>query len=172
MHIIRASTYNEYFDVSQIFEINAKRNTNTEDQTYESSSLPHATTQGGFFNDINGIKTFFASVENCLDKPTSKDLPHYVIPYCAAQWKILGDLLGIPSHKIQLIEKNFHHIVEDCCRELLQTWLQSNTEASWKILLSALNSPAIHLNFTWERSSSLSKYRSHLISVYTKRKTL
>ena len=181
IHIIKASAYNEYSDVSKIFEKDAKHNIHTEDQTYKSSSLPDATThpkqsasiQGILIdNDINGIKFFLTSVENCLDTPTLKDLAHYVIPYCAAQWKILGDLLGIPSHKICLIEKNCHHIVEDCCRELLQTWLQINTEASWKILLSALNSPEIHLNFTCERSSSLSKYQSHLMSVYTKRKTL
>ena len=179
IHIINNLTRIKYLDRSynNIFETNIK------DQTYEASCMPDANThtkqgiliQDDLDNDISSdARKFFDSVKTCLDIPTSKHLAHYVIPYCATQWKVLGDILGIPSHKIDSIEKNYHYVVEDCCRELLHFWLQSNTEASWQVLLSALNSPAIRFNFTQKHSvsSSLSKYQSHLKSVYTKRKTL
>ena len=78
-----------------------------------------------------------------------------------------------PPHTINIIEKD-HHYVEVCCRELLHTWLQQKTEASWKTLLCALNSPAFHCTFTREHFvfSSLSKFQKYLKSVYIKQKLL
>ena len=125
--------------------------------------------QGGSKQNI------FDTVKNRLDlKPTEKELAHHVVPYCAAQWKFLGDALGFCSYEIDIIESNCHYIVEDCCRKLLHTWLQRNTDASWEALISALNSPAIYFDFTgkYSLSVSLSKYRHHLKSVYTNQKPL
>ena len=131
-------------------------------------------------NDVkSSSRIFFDQVRNHLDsKPTLKEISHYVIPYCAGQWKILGDMLGIPYHKIDLIEKDCY-AVEDRCRKVLLTWLQCDANVSWKTLLSALNSPLIHFDFTGDLSdiycslsSSLRSYRNHIRSVYTRRKTL
>ena len=127
----------------------------------------------------SSAKHFFDKVKNHLDsKPTPKELIHYIIPYCAAQWKYLGDMLGIPSHKIEIIEKDYT-AVEERCRELLLMWVQFDINVSWKTLLSALNSPLIQFDVTADLSnlfcslsSSLRSYRTHLRSVYTKRRTL
>ena len=125
------------------------------------------------------VRSFFDKVQSHLDsKPTPKELIHYVIPYCATKWEFLGGMLGIPSHKIEIIEKDYN-TVEERCRKLLLMWLQCDVNASWKTLLLALNSPPIQFDVTGDPSnlfcslsSSLRSYRTHLRSVYTKHRAL
>ena len=46
--------------------------------------------------------------------------------------------------QLSTIEKSYSDL-RDCCREMLQLWLQINTDASWEQLIDALKSPAIQL---------------------------
>ena len=52
-------------------------------------------------------------------------------------WQGLGIQLDIEYHELQKISK-CHSTIEECKRAMLQFWLDSDTKASWKALLSAL----------------------------------
>ena len=52
-------------------------------------------------------------------------------------WKGLGIQLEIDYHELQKISKG-HSTVEECKRAMLQHWLDSDTKASWIILLASL----------------------------------
>ena len=52
-------------------------------------------------------------------------------------WQGLGIQLEIDYHELQKISKG-HSTVEECKRAMLQHWLDSDTKASWKILLASL----------------------------------
>ena len=100
MHIIK--TFNICTECLYIFEANTEHN--TDEGVYISSNLPHETIstqqgtsiQGTFDHNIDkDIRIFFDSVKNSLNKPTTKHLASYVIPYCAPQWKILGDIFPL-----------------------------------------------------------------------------
>jgi len=52
-------------------------------------------------------------------------------------WQGLGIQLEIDYHELQKIDRS-HSTVEECKRTMLQFWLDSDTKASWKALLSAL----------------------------------
>jgi len=114
-------------------------------------------------------------------KPSSKQLAKFVIPYCAYQWKILGDLLGVPEYKIRNIHSNHPTDVETCCREMLLAWLRRNDGVSWESLLLALQSPNIQFRHSHVKgrsliphylpSSHLGMYEKYLRSSYTSRIT-
>ena len=53
-------------------------------------------------------------------------------------WQGLGIQLDIDYHDLQKIFKG-HSTTEECKRTMLQFWLDSDTKASWKTLLSALH---------------------------------
>ena len=52
-------------------------------------------------------------------------------------WEGLGIQLEIDYHDLQKISKG-HSTIEECKRAMLQHWLDSDTKASWKILLASL----------------------------------
>ena len=52
-------------------------------------------------------------------------------------WQGLGIQLEIDYHELEKISKG-HSTVEECKRAMLQHWLDSDTKASWKILLASL----------------------------------
>ena len=56
-------------------------------------------------------------------------------------WKNLGLALGLYYHTLQKIEREQHHIVDDCMREMLAAWLQQQDECgtpSWTVLQTAI----------------------------------
>ena len=61
-----------------------------------------------------------------------------------AHWKMLGALLGLKKGCLDGIEKQYHHVVDDCMMEMLDAWLKtdpSNTEEQLEGALKKL-SPA------------------------------
>lgn len=179
-NVIKSLPQSEYSETLSVLKVYAKNN--MDDIQDNSSSLPPSPAYKSEVDSLctsnhddfkSNTEKFFDRVKNHLDsKPTHKELACHVIPYCATQWKILGDILGIPCHKIASISKNCHHIVEDCCRELLHTWLQKDAEASWNTLLSALNSPTICFNLSKDTCSPFGLYKNHLRSAYKNHRTL
>ena len=59
-------------------------------------------------------------------------------------WKNLGLALGLLYPTLEKLEKEQHHMVDDCVREMLVAWLQQqdnvtkNGAPSWTILKTAL----------------------------------
>ena len=72
-------------------------------------------------------------------QPKLKDLYNLITPEYAAHWKVIGDLLGIKKGILDGIERNFPNNVSWCCNELLETWLQRDTSASWKNLIQVID---------------------------------
>ena len=51
--------------------------------------------------------------------------------------------MGIERGIITGIEKNYPNNVGWCCNDLLGQWLERDTEATWKIIIQAIDSPAV-----------------------------
>jgi len=127
----------------------------------------------------NGEACEFCEIvsKHCDKTPSSKHLAKFVIPYCAFQWKILGDLLGVPVHEIRNIHSDHPTDVKTCCREMLHGWLRRNVSASWESLLSALQLLDIQFHHSHPKSrisiphylpsSHLGMYEKYLRSSYT-----
>ena len=75
--------------------------------------------------------------------PSLKDLYEHITPHYAADWKVIGTLLDLPSGELKTIEADHPNSVKRCCNEMLDKWLRIDAEASWGKLLEAVQSPAV-----------------------------
>ena len=75
--------------------------------------------------------------------PLLKDLYQHITPQYAADWKVIGTLLGLPSATLDVIERDNHHRTRDSCNVMLNKWLQVDTTASWGKLFTVIESPAV-----------------------------
>ena len=75
--------------------------------------------------------------------PLLKDLYQHITPQYAADWKVIGILLGLPSATIDIIERDNPHKTRECCNEMWIEWLQVDTTASWGKLFTVIESPAV-----------------------------
>ena len=75
--------------------------------------------------------------------PLLKDLYQYITPQNAADWKVIGTLLGLPSGTLQAIEAGYPTNVKWCCNQMLEKWLSMDTTASWSKLFTVIESPAV-----------------------------
>ena len=75
--------------------------------------------------------------------PLLKDLYQHITPQYAADWKVIGTLLGLPSGELKAIEAGYPTNVKWCCNQMLERWLEMDTTASWSKLLTVIESPAV-----------------------------
>jgi len=75
--------------------------------------------------------------------PLLKDLYEHVTQQYAADWKVIGTLLGIPSGELEAIEAGWPTNVKWCCNQMLKKWLEIDTTASWEKLFTVIKSPAM-----------------------------
>ena len=75
--------------------------------------------------------------------PLLKDLYEYVTPQYAADWKVIGTLLGLPSGELKAIEAGYPTNVKWCCNQMLEMWLEMDRTASWEKLFTVIESPAV-----------------------------
>ena len=75
--------------------------------------------------------------------PSLKDLYQNITPQYAADWKVIGTLLGLPSGELKAIEVGYPTNVKWCCNQMLEKWLEMDPAASWGKLLTIINSPAV-----------------------------
>ena len=92
--------------------------------------------------------SFFMIVNTTL---SLKDLYHHITPKYAADWKVIGTLLGLPSGELNAIEAGYPTNVKWCCNQMLEKWLEMDTTASWEKMLTAIESPAVT---SWTQSYS------------------
>ena len=94
--------------------------------------------------------SFFYTFSNVYggERPSLKLLYKHVVPGAATKWRELGvELLDADSEIVlSTIEENHPKDVEKCCKLMLDKWLKTSVNASWKQLIQALKSPAIKLN--------------------------
>ena len=78
--------------------------------------------------------------------PSLKDLVGYITPQYAADWKLIGTLLGLPSGELKAIEAGWPTNVKWCCNQMLEKWLEVNATASWKKLQNVIESSAVSID--------------------------
>ena len=75
--------------------------------------------------------------------PLLKDLYQHITPQYAAEWKVIGTLLGLSSGRLKAIEAAYPTNAKRCCNQMLEKWLNIDTTASWGKLLTVIGSPAV-----------------------------
>ena len=83
----------------------------------------------------------FYSVLN--SQPKLKDLYNLITPKYAAHWRVIGTLLDIEKGILDAIEGGYPTNIPWCCNKLLETWLERDTNATWKKLIEVIDSPAV-----------------------------
>ena len=82
-------------------------------------------------------------------RPDWKYLITYVVPSVAPNWKVLSKMLLnhdlVKNGYLETIESNSPGKVK-CCKRMFKKWLETDTSASWKKLIEALQSPDVQLN--------------------------
>ena len=75
--------------------------------------------------------------------PLLKDLYQHITPQYAADWNVIGTLLGLPSGELNAIKAGNPTDVKWCCNQMLENWLETDTAASWGKLFTVIESPAV-----------------------------
>ena len=75
--------------------------------------------------------------------PLLKDLYRHITPEYAADWIVIGTLLGLPSGGLKAIEAGYPTDVKWCCNQMLHKWLEMDPTASWGKLFNIIESPAV-----------------------------
>ena len=75
--------------------------------------------------------------------PKLKDLYNLITPEYAAHWKVIGTLLGIEKGILDAIEVGFPTNTLWCCNKLLDTWVERDTNATWKNIIEVIDSPVV-----------------------------
>ena len=76
-------------------------------------------------------------------KPLLKDLYQHITPQYAADWIVIGTLLGLPSGEVKAIEAGWPTNTKWCCNKMLEKWIETDPTASWGKLFTIIESPAV-----------------------------
>ena len=90
---------------------------------------------------MNPSLKFYTDAVNTT--PLLKDLYQHITPQYAADWEVIGTLLGLPSGELKAIEAGWPANVKWCCNQMLKKWLEMDTTASWGKLFTVIESPAV-----------------------------
>jgi len=66
-------------------------------------------------------------------------MANHIVPKWASTWKQLGEHLNIEDYLLKNIEKDYSNDCEGSCSKMLQEWLDMNSNASWEVLIKALD---------------------------------
>ena len=102
--------------------------------------LPYTICKG--IDCINSVHVLFIVATST---PLLKDLYEYVTPCYAAEWRVLGTLLGLTREELKIIQHDNHHKAVPCCNAVLEKWLEVDPFASWNKLLGVIQSDAMTL---------------------------
>ena len=86
------------------------------------------------------ISLFFTLV---YTKPLLRDLYQYITPRYGAYWEVIGELLGLQTGALRIIEAEWPTNIERCCNKMLKKWLDIDITASWQKMFAAIESPAV-----------------------------
>ena len=91
-----------------------------------------------------------------IGRPTLKELHRHVVMKVADKWRDLGvQLLRSDQERmLNIIKADHPHDSSGCCKDLFEKWLETNADATWEVLIKALKSPTVHLDYL---SSQLEK---------------
>ena len=83
------------------------------------------------------------------DRPTLKSLYDHVVMKVADKWRDLGvQLLRSDQERLlNIIEVDHPLNATGCCKCLFEKWLETNADATWNVLIKALKSPTVQLDY-------------------------
>ena len=70
--------------------------------------------------------------------PLMRDLYRYVIRLYATEWRVIGLELNLKTATLNSISEDNPLKCEACFEKTLYTWLQSNPDATWRMLEVAI----------------------------------
>lgn len=73
------------------------------------------------------------------DRPEAIDTNRYVIPHCAAEWRELGEAIGISPSQLNIINVDHPNSCEERCKVVLRKWVEQDPSATWGKLVDAVN---------------------------------
>ena len=80
----------------------------------------------------------------CTKKPHLKDLQNCITINYATRWREIGIGLELTKQRLDIIEADHINKSEERCTAMLSRWLEEKADtATWKKLLSVLDSPAV-----------------------------
>ena len=95
--------------------------------------------------------------------PLLKDLYQHITPHYAADWKVIGTLIGLPSGELKSIESGYPTNLKWCCNRMLETWLETDPTATWEQLLMVIESPAVSNDHTTDKGNNYCMRWSEII---------
>ena len=83
------------------------------------------------------MTTFCSTI--VITTPSLKEAIQYVAPH-AADWKVIGIQLDIPTGELKCIEAGYPTNVKWCCNQMMEKWLEIDPDASWNKLIKVIES--------------------------------
>ena len=80
-------------------------------------------------------------------RPELKDLCKHVLPLYAAQWRMIGIILGMQSGQLEVIKADYPNNAVECCTNLFIKWLQGNENVTWEKMFEAIDFVTSSLSF-------------------------
>ena len=90
--------------------------------------------------------------------PSLKDLYQHITPQYAADWKVIGTLLGLPSGELNAIEAGYPTNVKWCCNHMFEKWLEMDPNPTWEKIHTAIKSPAVSSDQGADKKNIYIKY--------------
>jgi len=78
--------------------------------------------------------------------PLLKDIYQNITLHYAANWKVIGTLLGVPIGILDIIEQDNVYRSVPCCNAMWSRWLKMDSSASWEKVFKAIESPVVSSN--------------------------
>ena len=69
-----------------------------------------------------------------------KDLLNHITPHYAARWREIGLHLDLPNGSLDIIKYDNRDDASLCCNAMLKKWLEVDASASWKKLITVIES--------------------------------
>ena len=106
---------------------------------------------------------FFDTVTVLKSTPSLRDLTNLVTPDCAAEWRVVGSLLGLTKSNLDIIEHDHGRNAISCCSHMWGNWLETNASATWEDVLKVLEHKAVKVT----KNSDLTDSHSEKGMLYT-----
>ena len=95
----------------------------------------------------------------CTEKLNAHDHLRQVIEAVwdvRSKWHLFGIALGIDPYTLDAINVKLRGDPDTCLRDMLQQWLNSESQVTWKALIDALETKSV--GFLWLAQSLRDKY--------------
>ena len=110
---------------------------------------------------LNVYTSFFTANVMADSFPSLKELYEYMIPDHAVKWRTVGEMLGLPTGELDIIENDNHYKAVPCCQAMLRKWLDIYPNATMRKLCDAVRSPVV-VALNNDNSNITCKYHTYV----------